>query len=324
MAKRIAVIGTGGSIATIGRAPGDLVDYGHFGRVAAIEELLAGAGNLAREVELHPIGFRQLPSEAIGPAEWHELAALVAREAARHDGIVVTHGTSTMEETAWFLDLTVRTGVPVVMVGAQRPPSAAGSDAYGNLADAIRAASSNAVAGLGTVVVMNGEIHAARDVIKSATYRLDAFGSGEAGRLGILAPDGAVVIERRPARPTPLLDFAAPLPRVDIAFGYAGADGAEIAAFVAAGARGIVVAAMLPGTAAPAQMAALEQARDAGVSVVFSTRAGSGPVLARAALVERGFVPGGTLTPQKARILLMLALGEGRSEEAVRALFREA
>src|SRR6185312_16056996 len=217
-------------------------------------------------------------SEAIGPVDWLALARQIKAldsDERRFDGILVVHGTSTLEETAWFLELTIRVEKPLVIVGAQRPPNALGTDAAINLASGIRVASEPTAADLGVVAVINNEIHSARDVVKADTFALDAFRSAF-GPLGIVDANGSVVIYRSDKRRLPPFknaDFLA-LPRVDISFAYAGADGADIDAFVAAGCRGIVLAAMAPGTCAPAQLEALGRAACKGVMVIFSTRAG--------------------------------------------------
>jgi len=327
MKRRIAVVGTGGSIATLGRSPFDLIDYGRFGRLLPIEQLLGLFPDLNGLADLVPVAFDTIHSEAISPADWVALAKQVMDLQSgdlRVDGTVVVHGTSTLEESAWFLDLTVKIERPLVIVGAQRPPNAMGTDAAINLANGIRAASARPVAALGVVAVFNNEIHAARDVTKASTYALDAFRSDAFGPLGVVDADGSVAIYRNPARRLPSFSLAGlkgELPRVDVAFAYAGADGVDIDAFTAAGSRAIVLAAMAPGTCSPGQLAALERASRQGVVIAFSTRAGCGRVLNHTMLQERGFIAADNLTPQKARILLMLAIASGLSPEQMAEQF---
>src|SRR6185503_1172023 len=167
---------------------------------------------------------------------------------------------------------------------------------------------------------------AAREVTKTSTLRLETFRSPDLGMLGYADPDGRVAIYRRPARrhaPDTEFDVRArrELPRVDIAASYAGADGAAIRAFVAAGARAIVSAALPPGVVTPAETEALLEARRRGVLIVLSSRAGSGRVLPRTLLRERGFVVADNLNPQKARVLAMLALTRTDDPLAVQRLF---
>ncbi|MDB5598363.1 MAG: asparaginase family protein [Xanthobacteraceae bacterium] len=326
--KKIAVVGTGGSIATVGRSSLDLVDYGEFGHVLPVDGLFKMFPELTELATYSMTDFRAVHSEAMGPVEWYELAVMIEKllAADRPDGIVIVHGTSTLEETAWFLDLTVGGQVPIVLVGAVRPANGISTDAGLNLAAAIRAASQPDLAQLGVVAVLNGEIHAARDVTKTSTYSLNAFASGELGPLGYVGADGGVVLYRRPYRPTERIEIAAfsRLPRVDVVFAYAGADGVSVDALVAAGARGLVVAGMAPGTCGPLQGAALERAVRKGVVVAFSSRAGQGRVLAGSTLTQRGFIAADNLTPQKARILLMLALAAGDDQQHVQARFHDS
>ena len=176
------------------------------------------------------------------------------------------------------------------------------------------------------LVVLNDEIQAAREVTKTSTLRLETFRSADVGMLGYADPDGRVAIYRRPARrhaPGTEFDVSGrlDLPRVDIAYSYADADRTAIDAFVAAGARGIVSASLAPGMTTAVEQTALVEARRRGVLVVLSSRAGSGRVLPRAVLRERGFVVADNLLPQKARILAMLALTRSEDPVEVQRMF---
>src|SRR5919201_341378 len=202
---------------------------------------------------------------------------------------------------------------PVVLVGSQRPSNALGTDAGMNLLNAVRVAGASEARGLGVLVLLNDEIQAAREVTKASTYRLETFRSHDLGMLGYADPDGRVMVYRSPTRRhAPHTEFdvrgATDLPRVDIALSYAGADGTAIRGFAAAGARAIVSAGLAPGVTTPSETDALVQARRHGVIVVQSSRAGSGRVLPRTVVTERGFVVADNLNPQKARVLAMLAL----------------
>lgn len=146
--------------------------------------------------DLEPIAFREVGSSKIGPTDWLELARLVRNifdEKPELTGIIILHGTATLEETAFFLDLTVEIDRPVVLVGAQRPLGAVGSDALSNAVAAIRTATDEKVRSMGVLIVFNDEIHSARDVAKGSTYRLNAFSSGAYGALGVVDPDGVPV-----------------------------------------------------------------------------------------------------------------------------------
>ncbi|HEV2956653.1 MAG TPA: asparaginase [Xanthobacteraceae bacterium] len=311
----IAAIGCGGTISSLGRDSTDVLDYPDFGTKLPIDEVLGRYPELAKVADMLPVPFRSVGSTAIGPPEWLELAATIDRLAAERPelaGFVIPHGTATLEETAYFLNLALKSDKTVVVVGAQRPASALGSDAGMNLLGAVRTVSAPAARGLGVLVVLNDEIHSAREATKTSTYRLQTFRSPDFGLLGHIDGDG-VQIYRQPRRrhaPDTEFDIAglARLPRVDIAYSYGGADGTVVDALVAAGARGIVSAGLAPGIPAPLERIALERARGAGVIVVQSSRAGSGRVALRRYLDEAGMVAADNLNPQKARILLMLAL----------------
>ena len=312
---KIAVIGTGGTISSIGKGPFDLIEYPDNQHKLEVDELLERYPEVAELAELVPIRYKAIGSTAIGPADWLELHRLVHGAVEAHpdlSGVVITHGTATTEETAYFLNLTLKVNVPVVVVGAQRPASGIGTDAPINLANAIRTAACPQARGLGVLVVLNDEIQAAREVTKTATLRMQTFRTPDFGVLGHADAD-AVRIYRRPTRqlmPDTEFDVAglAALPRVDISYSYAGADGTAIKAFVAAGARGIVSAGFAPGNGTPEEAQAMDDALAAGVAVVQSSRAGSGRVTQRRLFNDKRIVAADNLNPQKARILLMLAL----------------
>ena len=188
----------------VGRSAYDWVEYGESGHVRSVAEVVRELQPLLEGVELEMISFRAVASTGIAWRDWVELAKLVRDlPAARSDahGIVITHGTASLEDTAWFLDLVVRCEVPVVLVGAQRPPNTAGSDAGPNLRAALAVAASTQARELGVLVVMDNYIYCARDVRKTANFALDAFEAGEFGPLGRVDSDGTVALRRRPPLP---------------------------------------------------------------------------------------------------------------------------
>jgi L-asparaginase len=326
---RVALIGTGGTISSIGRGPLDLWEYMDSSRKAEPDELLVRFPEAAEAAEIVAVRFRAMSSAAVGPADWLALDAAVHAAVSREaplDGVVITHGTATLEETAYFLNLTLKVDPTVVLVGSQRPATGLSSDAGLNLLNAARVAGAPEARGLGVLVLLNDEVQAARDVTKASTLRLETFRSPDLGMLGYADPDGRVAIYRRPSRrhaPTTEFDVRGrtDLPRVDIAVSYAGADGAAIGAFVDAGARAIVSASLPPGVTTPGETDALLKARRRGVLVVLSSRAGSGRVLPRARLREHGFVAADNLNPQKARVLAMLALTRTDEVAEVQRMF---
>ena len=326
---KIAFIGTGGTIASLGRGPLDLQDYAAAGMVMHAEEILAKWPVTSQVAEVIAVNYRNIPSTAISFSDWKALAALCVQLPRQHPdlaGIVIGHGTATLEETAYFLNLTVKTDIPVVLVGAQRPSSALSSDAGMNLVNALRVAACPEARGMGVLALLNDEIHAAREVTKTSTLRLQTFRTPDFGVLGHADGD-AVVFYRRPVRrhaPDTEFDIADldSIPRVDIAYSYAGADGTAARAFVAAGARGIVSAGFAPGFTTPEEAEALRAAVAQGVVVVQSTRAGSGRTFQGTRLRESGILIADNLNPQKARILLSLALTRTSDPDEIARLFR--
>ena len=326
---RIAVVTTGGTIDSLGADRLDLAAYLETGRRLEPGALLAGiAPELATIAEVREVPFRRLRAHALTDADLADLVDLVrglATDGAT-DGSVITHGTNTLEETAWLLHLVVPGDLPVVLTGAMRPASALAADGPLNLVSAVRVAAAPAARGLGTLVLLDDTIHGARDVTKSNTLRTSAFADGAAGPLGWVDGDGRVVIAHRPARATGLrgafagVDLRA-LPRVDLVVTYQGADGALVDAAVAAGACGIVSAGSGAGYPTPAEVEALERASAAGVLICQASRVGSGRVPGVPSLVARGWVAADDLQPWKARVLLRLGLAVGESPQVIAARF---
>ncbi len=328
MPPLVAFVGTGGTIASLGTDPFDLLDYGNNGKRLQAEEIVARLPSCDGLAGILPVRFKTVESTAITPDDWLALAALcttLADGTPELAGIVVGHGTSTLEETAYCLSLTLKLRIPVVLVGSQRPLSGVSSDAPLNLIDAIRVAVEPNSHGRGVLVVLNGEIHDARDVAKRSNFRLQAFQTPEFGVLGHV--DGETVrYHRRTERLHTLRsEFAIPdigaMPRVDIAYSYAGSDGTAIHAFANAGARGIVLAGFGPGMGTPAETKALEDVIARGVVALQSSRVGSGCVLDSARHRAAGILPADNLSPQKARILLGLALARTNDPAAIRRIF---
>jgi L-asparaginase len=330
MAKpKVAFIGTGGTIASLGRGPLDLQDYGAAGNVMHAEEIVAKWPVVHQVADVIAVKYRNIPSTAIDFPDWKALVGLCHQLRAAHAdlaGIAIGHGTATLEETAYFLNLTLKIPIPVVLVGAQRPSSALSSDAGMNLVNAVRVAASPEARGMGVLVVLNDEIHAAREVTKTSTLRLQTFRTPDFGVLGHADGD-AVVFYRQPLRrraPDTEFDIAAldVLPRVDVSYSYAGADGTAVRAFAAAGARGIVSAGFAPGFSAPGEAEALKAAVAEGIVVVQSTRAGSGRTFQSSRLKAGGLLIADNLNPQKARILLSLALTRTREPDEIMRIFQ--
>ena len=327
---KVAFIGTGGTISSIGRDPLDLIDYPDDSIKLEVDELIEKFPLVHEFVEAVPLRFKAVGSTRIAPEDWLKLHLLITRTAAQDpsiSGFVVTHGTASAEETAYFLNLTLRIEQPVVIVGAQRPASGISTDAAINLLNAARAAAAPASRGMGVLLMLNDEIQAARDVTKTSTLRLQTFRTADFGVLGHVDGDGVSYYRAPLRRRMPDVEFnieeATGLPRVDIVPCYAGCDDTAINAFIAAGASGLVSAGFAPGLLTPAQYDAFDAAIEKGIIVVQSSRAGSGRVPNRVRLIERGMVSADNLTPQKARVLLMVALSKTNDISELRRIFAE-
>jgi L-asparaginase len=313
---RVYVIGTGGSISFVGRERTDFTNYSYDNKHFTIEELLDRVPEVNQIAEIRAEQFLNLGSTDVLPSHWLGLAKRI-NEIFTQDpqaaGVAITHGTATLEETAYFLNLTVKSDKPVVVTGSMRPPTGLGTDADINIMDCVRVAAAPQSRGRGVLTVLNNQIQAARDVTKTNSYRLETFRSNDVGLLGYADSDEEVVFYRDTTRAHTLnteFDVAAlqDLPRVDIALAYGGADGLVVDALADAGVPGIVGAGLGSGGSPPAMAAALKAAMGRGVKVVIATQAGSGRVMQTRRFTEDGYIVADNLSPRKARILLMLAL----------------
>jgi L-asparaginase len=314
----VKVLATGGTIAN---TPSGRL---HAGEVAdAIPELR----KVARlEVE----ELIRVASSAVTLENWLNLAKRINEIFARESevkGVVVTHGSNTVEETGYFLSLTVKSDKPVVLTAAQRQFTTLSSDSPKNFLQAVRVAASDEARGKGALIVTNDVINAARDVSKDISTRLETYSSRDLGALGYV-DDDRVTFYRLPVkshtRATPF-DVARlrTLPRVDVIYTYADADGALIEAAVAHGAEGLVIAGFPTGSATPAMEAAIRRVSPRGIPVVMTNRGGMGRVMDKRAREARPLLWGDNLTPVKARILLMLALTTTRDPAALQQMFEK-
>lgn len=305
----IAVLGTGGTIA--GAASGDPSLPGYTAGVIGVHALLQRVPMLSRVARLHAEQVVNIDSKDMDFAVWTQLAERVEYWLARPDiaACVVTHGTDTLEETAYFLQLVHRSDKPVVLTAAMRPATALDADGPQNLLDAVRVAAHPQARALGVVCVLHGRVHAARDVTKASTHRVDAFTSGERGPLGEIEGDD-LRLWRRP-EPEPGAPFAVPSaaawPRVEIVHSHAGADGAVVRALTATARlqpplRGLVVAGTGGGTVHYELQAALQWAQQQGVRVQTASRVGP---------LRGGAQDGLNAVKLRVRMLLELAASAG-------------
>jgi len=314
----VLVIGTGGTIGAAGEywtGNPSRVPIDRLVRVPGIDSVATVSSEQLWNVA----------SSAIGPARWLELSRHVAELLRAHPelaGIVVTHGTDTMEETAYFLDLTLPGDRPVIVTGAMRPSDMAGADGPANLMSAVRVAVDPRARGRGAMVLMDDRLFAARDVTKTNSTRVETFQAPERAPLAIVDADGLFYRQPSVGRSRPVFDVSGvrDLPRVDIVYSYAGADSVVIDALVAAGAKGLVIAGVGRGGLTPEQTVALRRARARCLAVVIGTRTGSGRVPVTR---DDGMIGSGDLNPQKARVLLMLALSRSTDPRDIAQLFRD-
>ena len=325
----IAMISTGGTLTTIS-ANGelDLYEYTATGTRLNATEMLEKFPQAKTIANVIPVQFDTLPSTAVSFLHWKKLALMIDQLMVTTpdlQGIVILHGTATIEETAYALSLTLKTDLPVVITGAQRPASALSSDAGLNIFNAVRIAATPEARGLGVLVCLNDEINAAREVSKTSTARLQTFRSPDFGVLGHADGDRVVFYRKSLRRHNPDTEFDIrtldALPRVEIAYHYAGSDGMATRAFIQGGAKGIIGAALAPGLLSPEENIALNEAVVGGIKVVVSSRVGSGRTFGPSKIVQAGFLRADNLNPQKARILLALALTKTTDSKEIQRMF---
>jgi L-asparaginase type II len=304
----VKVVATGGTIAN---TPSGRLN------AAEVADAIPALKKVARlEVE----EVIRVGSSSITLDNWLTLARRINDILARESevkGVVVTHGSNTVEETAYFLSLTVKSDKPVVLTAAQRQFTTLSSDSPKNFLQAVRVAVSDDARGKGALVVVNDMIHAARDVTKTISYRLETYDSRDLGALGFVDED-RVSFYRVPTRRGRAFDVPQKLPRVDIIYAYADADGAQIDASKA---EGLVIAGFPTGSGTPAMDQAVKRVVAKGIPVVMTHRGGMGRVTDTRAKEARPLLWGDNLTPQKARILLMLALTRSRAPADLQKIF---
>ena len=310
---RIVLIGTGGTIAGRGESATNTSAYDCS--VVAIDDILASVPAAAHIADITAEQLFQLGSENFGNAELLQLGKRISA-LLKHDdvdGIVVTHGTDTLEETAYFLHLTLPSDKPVIIVGAMRPPSSLSADGPLNLFNAIVVASCPSARGHGTLVVVNDEIHTARDVAKVNTFKLDAFKS-PFGPLGYVVEGEALFYRKVARRHTThsawCVDHIESLPTVAIVYAHGGLDARTLEAILQNDVKALIYAATGNGNVAAPLIPVLRQARRRGVQIVRASRTGSGVVVRNAAQPDDRFqwLVADDHAPQKARILTMVAL----------------
>ena len=318
---KIMMIGTGGTIAGTGNGSSALTEY-RAGSIG-VDDLMQAVPALEEYGPFESVQFSNIDSSEMSPYRWGHLAKLVNEVAKRDDigGIVITHGTDTMEETAYFLQLTVNTCKPVVMTGSMRPATALSADGPVNLLQAMQVARSKNAWNQGVLVVMNGYIDSAREVAKLHTTDVATFGNTQLGHMGCVQ-NGQAYFYYTPCRKHTsesefILHNEVEFPTVGIVNLYGGMD-TEILNMVASRSQGLVIGGFGHGTL---PLGVRDTLKKIAIPKVRSSRIGNGIVSSNSSDVKEGFIVSDSLSPVKARILLMLALQQERSREELERIF---
>jgi L-asparaginase len=324
------VLSTGGTIAGRGASSTSLAEY-RSGSLLG-EDLVKAVPEIRQYANVKVEQIVNVSSADITLDNWITLANRINEIFALDanvPGIVITHGTNTLEETAYFLNLTVKYDRPVVLVGAMRPSNAISADGPLNLLNAIRTATSPEARGKGVLIVMNDEIHGARDVTKTNTYRVETFRAPELGYLGYADADRVSFYRASTKRHTVNSEFDVSgikqLPKVEIVYSYVQPSELVLRALLPSGVNGIVFAGTGAGLISSFERSVLKaflsSSTDARPVLVRSSRTGNGRVIAREDYDAMGMIPADTLNPQKARILLMLALTKTKDPNDIKRMF---
>ncbi|NQE31879.1 L-asparaginase [Herbaspirillum seropedicae] len=325
----VVILATGGTIAGTGATTTTTVGY--TAAKVGVDALIAAVPELKKVANVRGEQVMQIASENMNNDAWLKLGKRVNTLLAQSDvdGIVITHGTDTIEETAYFLDLVVKSKKPVVIVGAMRPSTAISADGPINLYNAVLLAGSKEAIGKGVLVTLNDQINAGREVTKTNTSTLDTFKTPELGFLGYIQGSKPYFYRQSTRKNTVDTPFDImnldKLPQVDIVYGYANMNPIALNAFVAAGAQGIIHAGVGDGSLNNTVVPSLTEARKKGVVIVRSSRVGQG-IVARNGEADDDkldFVVSDTLNAQKARILLMLALTKTTDTKEIQKMFWE-
>ena len=329
----IHIIATGGTIAAHETSAMQTTGYRGDNLLLA-NELIRSIEGIEAHAEITAENIFSLPSSAMDEAHLLQLARRVNELLADPavDGLVITHGTDTLEETAFFLNLVLKTEKSVVLTGAMRPATAISADGPLNLLNAVRVAANPDSCGRGVMIAMNGVIGSARDTSKTNTLAVDTFKGRDFGMLGFVVGDQIEFLTRTDRPHTVSSEFSIEdfgederVPRVDLVLAHANDDGVFVDTSVAAGAGGIVYVGTGNGTVSRKAEESLVKAAQQGILVVRASRTGSGPVLdGQQRWQDAGFISSRTLNPPKSAILLQLVIAKyGQSLSEARRVFRQ-
>ncbi len=324
---KVMILATGGTIA--GKAAGPS-DYGYKSGEFKIEDLINAVPGIKDLADIKGEQIVNIGSQDMNDAVWLKLAKRIneLEKSKDVDGIVITHGTDTLEETSYFVDLVSKGDKPVVFVGSMRPATAVSADGPANLYNAVAVAANPTSKGRGALVVLNDSIHDARNVVKTNTTNVEAFQSNNRGPEGLINSGKIKWLDEQPGEKhehKSKFDVAAleQLPRVDIIYAHANMSPDLITSAVKNGAKGLVIAGVGDGNMTQPAQDALAQAAKQGVVVVRSTRLPQGLVLRNNEVNddEKGFVASSEFTPPKSRVLLQLALLKTKDPKKIQELF---
>ena len=322
----IYILATGGTIAGSGSGA---LDTSYTSGTVTVDKLIAAVPDINKIATIKGEQISNIGSQEMNNEVWFKLANRVNEllTSGKADGVVITHGTDTMEETAYFLNLVVKSDKPIVMVGAMRNSGSLSADGPLNIFNAVNVAMNKEAAGKGVMVVMNDEIHAAREVTKTNTTAVDTFKSPNSGKIGTVFY-GNVKFYMNPVRKHTVnsafdITKIKELPRVDIIYSHSNDNPDFVNVAVKNGAKGIINAGMGNGNPFPSALEALGEAVKAGVVVVRDSRVGSGETTLNGEVDDGkyGFLASDNLNAQKARVLLMLALTQTTDKAKIQELF---
>jgi len=324
---RVRVLATGGTIAG---AQASATDYGYRSGAYDVNSLIKAVPNLDKLATITGEQVASIGSQDMNDEIWLKLAKRVnvVLAASDTDGVLITHGTDTLEETSYFLTLVVKSDKPVVMVGSMRPATAISADGPGNIYNGVAVVADPRARGRGTLVSLNDEIHYARNVVKTDTTSVQTFQSINRGPAGVVHTgkiEWFEPMDRKVGRNTEFsVDTLEKLPRVDIIYAHANMSADLIEAAVRNGAQGIVVAGVGDGNMTAPALEALAKLAKSGTAVVRSTRLPAGIVLRNNEVDDdkMGFVASGELNPAKSRVLLQLALTKTKDPVKIQEMFR--
>lgn len=324
--KNILILATGGTISGAGdSATGSKYSSSKL----TIDRIIKNTPGLANLANIEAEQFIQIGSQDMDNATWLKIAKKVNEVLAQRkiDGIVITHGTDTLEETAYFLNLVAKSKKPVVIVGAMRPSTSLSADGALNLYNAVALAASDAAIGKGVLVLMNDEVFAARDVTKSSTNNVASFKANNSGPIGYVHYGKPQIYYEPLRRHSFNSEFnvkkLSELPKVDIIYSYVDQDGSVVDSLIAAGTKAIIVAGVGDGNVSKVVLQKLSDASKKGILIVRSARVGNGFTVPNVEFSddELGFVTADNLSPQKARILAMMALTKTNDLAEIKRFF---